>query len=217
MKFIILGAPISNARHRCRCIGRNPSAYDSQSKLRQAEKRNLSMQIDLIANTHAAELEALSKGPLRLTLGIYMPLNDSDSKATRNAKLWGLIMPDTKPDFDNLTKWVCDLANGILWTDDAQIVEAHIFEKYSECPCTTIEIESIKMSMNDNAKAITKLFSPEELDIMASRVTLLSGFLDLNMEEHGKEYSLNCIADQLISFANLYGQRLNKLRQKEGT
>jgi Holliday junction resolvase RusA-like endonuclease len=30
-------------------------------------------------------------------------------------------------DFDNYAKHLCDAANGIVWKDDRQIIEAHIF------------------------------------------------------------------------------------------
>ena len=40
-------------------------------------------------------------------------------------------MPTVKPDLDNLAK-SADAFNGILWTDDALIVELHAYKKYAD-------------------------------------------------------------------------------------
>lgn len=41
--------------------------------------------------------------------------------------VWHIV----KPDADNLTKGVCDSANGIIWEDDAQVCELRVFKKYA--------------------------------------------------------------------------------------
>lgn len=217
MRIVIPGPPIPNARHKCVCRGRHAAAYDGQAKIRQAEKRALSQQIDLLANSHADELKALSSGPLRLSLWLYMPVNDSDSKAIRNAKLWGLILPDSKPDFDNLTKWACDLANGVIWTDDSQIVEAHIVEQYSENPCTILEISVIKNCMNDNATKVCKIFSPLELEILQTHLCVLRDAIEQIDRYAGdeKKYYIEHASNELIVFANEYAQKLNKLKKHD--
>lgn len=40
--------------------------------------------------------------------------------------------PTTRPDIDNLFKAFADAANGILWADDSQIIEALISKKYAD-------------------------------------------------------------------------------------
>ena len=40
--------------------------------------------------------------------------------------------PAVKPDLDNLAKGVLDAANGILWVDDAQIVQLSVEKQYGE-------------------------------------------------------------------------------------
>lgn len=46
----------------------------------------------------------------------------------------GNIRPTHKPDFDNVTKAVCDALNGIAYSDDSQIVDAMERKFYSEQP-----------------------------------------------------------------------------------
>ena len=41
------------------------------------------------------------------------------------------LMPTIKPDLDNLIT-IKDSFNGVLWTDDALIVELHAFKKYAD-------------------------------------------------------------------------------------
>ena len=40
-------------------------------------------------------------------------------------------VPSVKPDYDNLAK-ILDACNGVLWKDDALIVDSHIYKRYSE-------------------------------------------------------------------------------------
>lgn len=48
--------------------------------------------------------------------------------------------PSVKPDIDNLVKLVLDSSNGILWNDDAQVVDLHVYKRYSLHDFITIEV-----------------------------------------------------------------------------
>ena len=66
-------------------------------------------------------------GPVRLTL-VFV----------RNRK------PDAVPDVDNYSKLVCDSANGVLWRDDACVVELHAVKRRpgeGEAECTIVCVE----------------------------------------------------------------------------
>jgi Holliday junction resolvase RusA-like endonuclease len=69
-------------------------------------------------------------GPVRLTL-VFV----------RNRK------PDAVPDGDNLAKMVMDSGNGILWDDDARVVELHAVKRRpgeGEAECTIVTIERLE-------------------------------------------------------------------------
>ena len=51
--------------------------------------------------------------------------------------------PTVKPDDDNLCK-VRDAFNGVVWSDDSQVVESHLYKLYTDgSPYTIFEIEAI--------------------------------------------------------------------------
>ena len=75
-------------------------------------------------------------GPVALEVEFVFPY----TKAHRSSILFrigvglGLVQHDRRPDLDNLAKAVLDAANGILWADDAQIVEMRLVKAYAEQP-----------------------------------------------------------------------------------
>lgn len=47
-------------------------------------------------------------------------------------------------DFDNYAKIFCDAANGLLWKDDSQVVEAHVYvRRNSEEPGLGVVVEEL--------------------------------------------------------------------------
>ena len=51
--------------------------------------------------------------------------------------------PTVKPDDDNLCK-VRDAFNGVVWVDDSQVVESHLYKLYTDGePYSTFEIEAL--------------------------------------------------------------------------
>ena len=51
--------------------------------------------------------------------------------------------PSVKPDIDNIAKLVLDAANKILWVDDTQVVELHVYKTYGSPEGITIEVEEL--------------------------------------------------------------------------
>lgn len=79
------------------------------------------------------------EGPLRVTVGAFMPIPKSWSKVKQARALHWDEKPTGKPDCDNLLKTM-DAFNGILWADDAQIVEAQIWKRYSSSPALVVKV-----------------------------------------------------------------------------
>lgn len=86
------------------------------------------------------DIEPLS-GPLRVTLRFYRTVQKSDSQKKKKDKVAGKIRPTHKPDTDNYVKSTLDGLNGVLWTDDNEIVEFAASKWYSKEPHIEIEVE----------------------------------------------------------------------------
>lgn len=84
----------------------------------------------------------LLAGPLRLQMLAYMPIPLSWGKAMTAAAIEKKIRPTGRPDFDNLLK-VVDGLNGVVWTDDAHVVEAFVAKYYGLKPHLVVMVEQI--------------------------------------------------------------------------
>lgn len=71
--------------------------------------------------------------PVKLEIYTYFPIPASWSKKKQKQAEEGLVPCMVKPDLDNIGKTI-DALNGIAFVDDKQIVEEHLFKKYSVIP-----------------------------------------------------------------------------------
>lgn len=185
LKIVIPGNPISKLRHRCGCRGKYPVAYDPQSK---GEMQTVRKQISKIYNSffdnpstwNAEEAHLLAHSDhFIVNLNFYMSINKSEALGQKNAKLWGLIPCNEKPDFDNLAKFYVDAANGILWPDDKMIVCGTSHKvRYSNNPRTEIIVEGNKHNKLDNEDMmIFKILSPNDVLDLAMVCSRLSRYV----------------------------------------
>ena len=59
--------------------------------------------------------------PLRVRILAKFPIPESWSKKNKEKALKGEIMPNKKPDLDNIAKIILDGLNGVAYTDDKQV------------------------------------------------------------------------------------------------
>ena len=72
---------------------------------------------------------------------IFPPLKSWSKKKLKTLQDGGLIYKTTKPDLDNLQKNIYDACNGIVWIDDARIVEIQSIRKiYGDVPRIELEV-----------------------------------------------------------------------------
>ncbi len=126
MRIQINGTPIPYARPRVT----SRVTYDPRSKDKSRIKKIL-----------------LAKGfepfqiPLRVNLIFELYIPKSASKKKQLEMKEGKIKPSKKPDLDNLIKFILDCSNGILFSDDSQILEIIASKRFSDNPSTIIHIE----------------------------------------------------------------------------
>lgn len=65
---------------------------------------------------------------------MVLPVPKSWSKRKQADALAGQLMPTTKPDLDNCVKAIFDAVNGIVWTDDVQVVGLRVRKVYGATP-----------------------------------------------------------------------------------
>ena len=80
------------------------------------------------------------QGALTVFLYLRYLIPPSYSKKRKEACLRGVEYPK-KIDIDNVYKSITDAMNGIVYTDDSQIVEAHIKKVYAETAGANIMVQ----------------------------------------------------------------------------
>ena len=73
--------------------------------------------------------------PISVTATFYLPRPVSRPKKH--------VLPDRKPDVDNLAKTI-DALEGIIWTNDSRIVDMVIRKRYGNPPRVEISIEEVE-------------------------------------------------------------------------
>lgn len=85
-----------------------------------------------------------SANPFKLGVVAFMPLPTSKPRWWQELARRGEIQPTTKPDLSNIVKLVEDVANGIIWRDDSQIVGyLQTARFYSDAPKYVITVQEL--------------------------------------------------------------------------
>lgn len=135
IEIVIPGEAEPQGRPRATIAGGRVRVYDP------AKSRNYKEYVALIARQNAPE-KPLS-GSLRVRVEIYRGMLKSFSRQKKKLAEARLLRPTTKPDLDNSAKSVLDACNGIIYKDDAQIVDLSVSKFYSENPRVEIRVEEI--------------------------------------------------------------------------
>lgn len=129
----ILGNPIPLKRHRSCLINGIIMHYDSQA----SEKNEVIKLINLQTGFYTPKPDAFYK--VKIDFKFYFPAY----KKKKNLPPINTIPHTTKPDLDNLIKFVLDCGNGTLWQDDKKIIDLICSKSYDDEPSTTITIHEM--------------------------------------------------------------------------
>ncbi len=127
--------PVEQARARVVRRGRHITMYDP-TKVKKFKK-----ELSQLARSQYKD-EPLD-GMLEVEISFYRQVQKSLSKIERSRRLSGEHRPTVKPDLDNYIKSTLDALNGILWTDDARIVDLHAHKYYSDDPHIEITVTEL--------------------------------------------------------------------------
>lgn len=74
------------------------------------------------------------EGGVGMIVTAYFAIPSSANKDRKSGMRSGRILPQVKPDGDNILKAVADALNGYAYTDDKQIVSMSVQKKYADEP-----------------------------------------------------------------------------------
>ena len=80
---------------------------------------------------------------ISVTIKFFRKVQKSVSKKEHARRTKGRVRPIVKPNLDNYVKSTLDALNGVIWTDDATIVELNTSKWYADDPRIEIEVKEI--------------------------------------------------------------------------
>lgn len=140
VRFVIAGNPRSKERARHRVV--NTKAGGQFVATYTPQRTEDEEEVIRYVAIKAVDGAPLMTGAIRLQMCFYRRIPTSFSKRDHALALGDQLLPITKPDFDNYAKLV-DACKGVVWVDDAQITDAHIYKRYSDQPRVVIEATEI--------------------------------------------------------------------------
>lgn len=215
------GVPEPQMRPRFSKVG--GCVYDPQSKEKKRMKARLEAWLMSAYNTEKASFslsKALFSGQMSVELEFYLPIAISDSRPLRSEKQWGLKAHVSKPDVDNLAKFILDCGKGVLWEDDSQIVSLSASKYYSDEPRTLMRIEACKMKdIPFYVRSVFRVFSPDDYQELLNDMEELVKVVPKTVEEiqkSGDGELFTAAAFLLNRFAVRHHSKLHKIKRFEG-
>jgi len=132
IEFTVLGNPTALKRHRTFRRGNFTGQYDPS----KADKRAFAA----VAQSNAPEQPI--DCPLSMCLGLYFERPKSHYNK-KGLKPTSPKFHTSRPDADNILKFVCDALDGIYFKDDSRVCNVVIYKLYDEKPRTEVTIETL--------------------------------------------------------------------------
>ena len=132
----IPGEPIAWKRPGQKHLATRTLVYDMQKKEKAITRAQMASQYKLVPIS----------SPVKILVRFFFSVPASASQKRKELMLSGEIKHACKPDSDNLTKYIFDCMNGLIFVDDSQVCEYHVVKSYSKCPRTEITV----MELNKN-------------------------------------------------------------------
>lgn len=139
--LMVPGKPVPQKRHRSTFKSGRIRNYDPSYKDKKRFK----------AIVYKLSPKMLPKGGINVSVTFYMSRPKSHHRTGKYSHLLKSNAPKvhvSKPDIDNLSKFIMDALQGILWEDDCHIVSLEARKEYSSNPRTEIEYWQIKERKN---------------------------------------------------------------------
>jgi Holliday junction resolvase RusA-like endonuclease len=136
IRIVLLGEPVAMARAR---ITKNGNFTPAKQRNTMAALRIEAQRAMHNSNYGLAVFDE----PLRMDLRAEFAIPKRMHKQDQPLAMSGNIRPAKRPDIDNLYKLAADALNGVVYRDDALIVEANIRKVYSGEPKIVITVQPV--------------------------------------------------------------------------
>lgn len=131
--FVVTGKPVGKGRPRASTRGGFVRMYTDAKTLGYeaaiADEAKLAM----------GQLEPFDT-PMQLQVSCYYQIPKSWPKRLKQEALDGDVFPKVKPDLDNVVKAILDAMNGIVYQDDAQVINLVATKRYATDPRVEVYI-----------------------------------------------------------------------------
>ena len=132
-QFEFFGPPVPQKQTRFTCACHKVRCYDPSEK----DKKHIQWQVKPFAPSTPIT------GPVELTIAFFLPIPKGTSSVRRRQMINRIILPDKRPDEDNLAYIVTNALKSLVYLDDSQICAKHVYKVYGEDPKTVIRVRSI--------------------------------------------------------------------------
>ena len=136
-RFVISGPAVPQGRPRLTTVNGYARAYTpTQTRKYQRHVQNCVLE--------QGKPKELLKGVLRVDTVEYRAIPKSMNKTRRMKAIKGEIRPGKRPDIDNIEKAIWDALTGLVWKDDAQVVDGTRVKYYSNTPRVEVTVEELE-------------------------------------------------------------------------
>lgn len=134
------GPPQGKGRHRSRVA----IAGGGKAFARQYSDPKTAAYESRLRAAATAEMDGAAplSGMLSVAVFAFMPIPSSWPKRKQQQARDRLIRPVTKPDWDNVAK-VTDALNGVVWGDDASVVDGYVRKFYADEPELVVQVSLV--------------------------------------------------------------------------
>lgn len=140
ISFVVPGKPVAKGRPR---MAMRTTKHGSPMVYTPKTTVTYEASVRLLAS-HAMGGHELLDGPLMVAIEAYLPIPRSWSKKRRMAAVEGGVLPEVKPDLDNIVKSILDGCESVVFHDDKQVCELAIVKRYCATPQVKVKISGIQ-------------------------------------------------------------------------
>ena len=132
--FVVEGKPVGKGRPRFKRMGNFVQTYTPE-KTAEYEK--------LVRLRFQNAGGQITDKPVRVEITAFFAPPKSTMKRDRIEMLANRILPEKKPDCDNIAKIILDALNKIAYVDDAQVIDLSVIKRYAAEAKVIVHIEEI--------------------------------------------------------------------------